>query len=212
MTRSDSGGDHRGPRIAAIIEGDLQPCWLCGRSVAARALFCHACGAVQPPRPLDHFSRLGMERRFDIDLEMLAKQRAGLSRALDPERFTARGARQQALARQQAEALDAAYEVLHDPVRRARYLLELNGDSPLMLDAADPETTALKAELAAATDAVAVDRLGAQVTRRIAGCIKDLATAFRGGATDLAAATLSRLEALESIAAEARAKRAGLTP
>lgn len=212
MTRSDSGGDHRGPRISAIIDGDLQPCWLCGRSVAARALFCHACGAVQPPRAIDHFARLGMERRFDIDLEMLAKQRAGLSRALDPARFTARGARQQALARQQAEALDAAYAILHDPVSRARYLLELEGGTPVTLDTADPETTALRAELAAATDAVAIDRLGAEVTRRIAAGIRDLATAFRGGATELATATLSRVEALESIAAEARAKRADLTP
>lgn len=209
MSVSESGG---GPRIAGTIDGDLQPCWLCARSVSARALFCHACGAIQPPRPLDAFTRLGLERRFDIDLDQLSRQHAGLGRALEPERFASRGARQQTLARQQAEALTAAFETLRDPLRRARYLLDLAGTPADPPDAAeDDDTAALAAALEAATGAAEIDRAGAEAVARVASGIKELAAAFRAGDSALAALLLARVEALEALAARARVLRAGLS-
>ncbi|KAA0680993.1 molecular chaperone DnaJ [Roseomonas genomospecies 6] len=218
MTTSDSGppqfpkgGPPKG--IAGAIDGDLEPCWLCGRSVAARAMFCHSCGAVQAPRPLDHFTRLGLERRFDIEPEALARQHAGFSRAMDPERFAARGARQQANARAQADALTEAYETLRDPVRRARYLLELlNAPAASMSADEDEEVAALAQRLDAAPDVAAVDRLAHDLGQRVESCIKYLAIAFRNGQTDNAARILARLERLEALAAESRTRRAGLAP
>ena len=213
MTTSDSGTPQPPKGIAGSINGDLEPCWLCGRSVAARALFCHSCGAVQAPRPLDHFTRLGLERRFDIELEALNRQHAGFSRALDPERFAARGTRQQANARAQVDALADAYETLRDPVRRARYLLDLEGaPQPPQEAEDDEEVAALSGQLAAAHDVAAIDRLAADVGQRIESCIKYLAIAFRNGQTDNAARILARLEQLESLCAAARARRAGLAP
>ncbi|MGQ9367734.1 molecular chaperone DnaJ [Azospirillum sp. ST 5-10] len=215
---SESGKGTGGPRIAGTIDGDLHPCWLCGRSVAARALFCHGCGAVQPPAALDHFTRLGLERRFDIDLEQLARQHAGLSRALTPERFVARGVRQQSNAAAQAEALAEAHAVLRDPVRRARYLLELLGGDRIENDPGTaPEESELRARLdAAAADpdagAAAMDRVAHEVAQRIEGCIRELAHAFRTGLTGAAARVLARLEALEAVAADARARRARRAP
>ncbi|MBP2294206.1 Fe-S protein assembly co-chaperone HscB [Azospirillum rugosum] len=221
MTTSDSGPPRfpAGNGIAGAIDGDLEPCWQCGRSVAARAFFCHSCGAVQPPRPLDHFTRLGLEARFDIDLETLARQHAGFSRSLDPDRFAARGARQQANARAQSDALTEAFETLRDPVRRARYLLALTGATPPPgLEAAadevaeDEEVAALARQLDAAQDVAAVDRLAAEVGQRIESCIKYLAIAFRNGQTDNAVRILARLERLEALCADARRRRAGLAP
>lgn len=223
MTTSDTGSPPPSPPpspplgkgtpmgIAGAIDGDLAPCRVCGRSVVARALFCHSCGAVQPPRAVDHFTRLGLERRFDIDLEQLNRQYTGFSRALAPERFAARGAGQQANARAQAEALSAAFEALRDPVRRARYLLDLTG-APATADAGqhDEEVADLSAHLSAASDVAAVDRLAADLGQRIEACIKYLAIAFRNGQTDNAARLLARLERLEALCAEARARRAGL--
>ena len=110
MTRSKSGPPGNSGGISGAIAGDLEPCGTCGRSVAPRALFCHACGAAQPPRPLDPFTRLGLERRFDSDLEQLSKQHAGFTRVMDPERFAARGPRQQANAKAQVEALREAFD------------------------------------------------------------------------------------------------------
>ena len=213
MSTSDSGPPRPLRGIAGAIDGDMEPCWLCGRSVAARALFCHSCGAVQPPRPLDHFTRLGLERRFDIELEALNRQYTGFSRVLDPERFMTRGAGQQANARAQANALEDAFETLRDPVRRARCLLHLLGAAPLPEGAEeDDEVAALSGRLAAARDVIAIDRLASDIGRRIESCIKYLAIAFRNGQTGNAARLLARLEQLEALGAEARARRAGLTP
>ncbi|WP_448189634.1 molecular chaperone DnaJ [Azospirillum sp. sgz301742] len=209
MTQSDNGN---GPRIAGSIAGDMHPCWLCGGSVSARALFCHGCGAVLPPQELDHFARLNLECRFDIDLEQLGRQHAGLTRALDPARFVSRGARQQAHASAQTEAMAAAYEVLRDPVRRARYLLDMLGIERIEVSPADdPDAMDLRGDLAAAPDAAAVDRVALDVVHRIEACIRDLSIAFRIGLTGNAARVLARLEDLEAIAGAARERRAGFT-
>jgi molecular chaperone HscB len=206
MTPTDGG--HRGSGIAGTIDGDLTPCWLCGKNLGRRALFCHACGAVQPPRELDPFERLGLERRFDIEPEHLDRQRAGLSRALAPDRFLARGSRQQEYARRQVEALGAAHALLREPLRRARHLLELGGVPLAVLAAGDAGTDALRARLdAAGTGAAALDHLGTDIARLIAEGIAALAPAFRADRLDEAAQLLRRLETLESIAVETRARR-----
>lgn len=230
MTRSKSGppGNSSGG-ISGAIAGDLEPCGTCGRSVAPRALFCHACGAAQPPRPLDPFTRLGLERRFDIDLEQLSKQHAGFTRAMDPERFAARGPRQQANAKAQVDALREAYEVLRDPIRRAHALLSLLGGTPAAGDEAgtgsengDEEIADLAARLSRADDALELDRIGLDLGQRIEACIKYLTPAFRKAQTasgtdspptfDGAARILARLERLEALAADVRDRRAARTP
>ncbi|CAO3413565.1 molecular chaperone DnaJ [Azospirillum endophyticum] len=222
MTRSKSGppGSSSGG-ISGAVAGDLEPCGTCGRSVAPRALFCHACGAAQPPRPLDPFTRLGLERRFDIDLEQLSKQHAGFTRAMDPERFAARGPRQQANAKAQVDALREAYEVLRDPIRRAHALLDLLGGSPAAGDE-DEEIAELASRLARADDVLELDRIGLDLSQRVEACIKYLAPAFRKAqatsaldsppAFDGAARILARLERLEALAAEVRDRRAARTP
>lgn len=229
MTSSKSGPPKSGPPgsssggISGTIAGDLEPCGTCGRSVAPRALFCHACGAAQPPRPLDPFTRLGLERRFDIDLEQLSKQHAGFTRAMDPERFAARGPRQQANAKAQADALHEAYEVLRDPIRRAHALLDLIGGTPAIGDEdGDEEIADLAARLARADDVLELDRIGLDLNQRVEACIKYLAPAFRKAQTaaapdtppvsDGAARILARLERLEALAAEVRSRRAARTP
>ncbi len=210
MTQSDNGNR---PQITGAIAGDMQSCWLCAGSVSVRALFCHGCGAVLPPGALDHFARLNLERRFDIDLELLARQHTGLTRALDPERFAVRGAHQQAHARAQAEAMRTAYDVLRDPVRRASYLLEmLRIERVAASPADDPDAMDLRGDLAAAQDAAAVDRVALDVAQRIESGVRDLSIAFRTGLTGNAARVLARLEDLEAIAKAARERRAGFTP
>jgi molecular chaperone HscB len=210
MIPSEGDNDSQGPRIAGAIDGDLRSCWLCGKAVSGRAFFCHACGAVQPPHELDHFRRLGLERRFDLDLEQLERQRTGLIKALDPGRFTARGSRQREFSAQQADALNVAYEVLRDPGRRARYLLELEGVAPTTTE--DTELLELGTELADAEDSTDCDRLGAKVAGQVADCVTGLSAAFRRNRLEEAAFTLARLEALEGIAAAIRDRRAELPP
>lgn len=208
-----SGGNGPHPHgIAGAIDGGLQPCWQCGQDVGARALFCHGCGAVLPPRPLDPFTRLGVEPRFDLDLAVLGRQLAGFTRALDPARFAARSPRQQANARAQAEAMAQAHAVLHDPLPRARTLLRREGvELPSPDPARDPDTASLAASLASG-DVAVLDQVAADAGRLTEEGIRALADAFRRGLTGDAARLLARLEALDTIAAAARDRRSGIAP
>jgi molecular chaperone HscB len=101
----------------------LMPCWSCKGPVDVRALFCSVCGAVQGPGTLDHFSRLGLIATYDLDADHLDHQYFGFQRRMHPDRFAARSAKEKALSQAQATALNDAYEILSDPVKRAHYLL-----------------------------------------------------------------------------------------
>ena len=105
--------------FAGLQNGDLH-CWLCQKPVSTRALFCHHCGSVQPVRAIDHFARLGLERRVDVDLELLDRQYASFCRTLDPQRFLIRGMGERNHAAKQMEALNEAYDTLRDPLKRGR--------------------------------------------------------------------------------------------
>jgi len=108
------------------LAGGETYCWLCQKPMSTRALFCHACGAIQPVRAIDHFARLGLECRLDVDAEILERQYATLSAMLSPERFLIRGLGERGHAAKQLEALNEAYETLRVPLRRGRYWLQLN--------------------------------------------------------------------------------------
>src|SRR5580704_6833842 len=101
-------------------------CWLCQKPVSSRALFCHHCGTIQPVRDIDHFARLGLERRLDLDFEQLEHQYAALARTLDPQRFLIRGVGERGHAAKQLDALQEAYETLREPLKRGRYWLTLH--------------------------------------------------------------------------------------
>ncbi len=122
------------------IEGDLHSCWLCQRPVAAQGLRCENCGALQPVRDLNNFAILGLNERFDLDQDDLDRHFALARRNLDPERLGIKNPRVGALAQRYSVLMATAYEVLRDPVSRARYLLELldakalaRGDEPVGL-------------------------------------------------------------------------------
>ena len=205
----DGGRHGPGNRLAAgAIDGDMLTCWFCRRPVSQRALFCHQCGSLQPPAPLDAFARLGLPRRFEVDPDALDRQLAGFTRPLDSERVRSRGPKEQALAQRHRDALAAAHEALRDPVARGRLLLELEGRPPAAaaLDEPDPLWTALEA----AGDAAAVDRVAAEVGRETETAVRGLAAAFRAGNLDRASALIARAERLRHLAELARRRRAAL--
>lgn len=103
-------------------------CAECGGEVAAAELFCPACGALQPPDPtVDHFARLGLERRFEQDPEQVTAAHRALQRKLHPDRFVSRGEAAREHSLRHATALNDAVRILRDPVNRADYLLSLQG-------------------------------------------------------------------------------------
>jgi molecular chaperone HscB len=186
-------------------------CWLCQKPVSTRALFCHHCGTIQPARAIDHFARLGMERRIDIDMELLDRQYATLTRTLDPQRFLIRGIGERGHAARQRDALNEAYETLREPLKRGRYWLALHDKDFDRADAANPFVIELRRELDSAAEPGQCDRVAQKAGHALEQGIMGLMQSLRGQNWQSASATLIELDGLESILGDVRSKRADLT-
>ena len=195
--------------FAANAHSDLC-CWLCQKPVSARALFCHHCGTIQPVRAIDHFARLGLERRIDIDLDQLEHQYAALSRTLDPQRFMIRGVGERGHAAKQLEALHEAYETLREPLKRGRYWLTLHEKEFKNAADAHPFVKELRQELEVAAEPQQCDRVAQKAGQAFEEGIMGLMQALRGQNWQQANATLIELDGLESILGDVRARRSGI--
>ena len=77
---------------------------------------------------MTHFELFGLPPSFPIDLAALEKQYRALSLQCHPDRVARDAdARERRLALERTTALNDAFQVLKDPVRRAFYLLKLAG-------------------------------------------------------------------------------------
>jgi molecular chaperone HscB len=77
----------------------------------------------------DPFETMGVDPRFDLDLDKLAERHRDLSRALHPDRYAGVPAAERRMALGRAIEVNDAYRVLKDPVRRAEALLRRAGVS-----------------------------------------------------------------------------------
>lgn len=75
----------------------------------------------------DYFQLFNLPRGFDIDVAALPPRYLELQRQFHPDRVAAEAADVQRVAMQKAADINAAFNVLKDPVLRARHLLELAG-------------------------------------------------------------------------------------
>jgi molecular chaperone HscB len=192
--------------FAATANCELH-CWLCQKGVTTRALFCHHCGTIQPVRAIDHFVRLGLERRIDIDNEQLEHQYAALCRTLDPQRFMIRGIGERGHAAKQLDALNEAYETLREPLRRGRYWLSLHEKEYEQSNAMHPFVKQLRQQLDGASEACQCDRVAQQAGQAMEQGIMGLMQALRGENWQQASTTLTELDGLESILGDVRARR-----
>lgn len=197
--------------FVGMANGDSH-CWLCQKPVSTRALFCHHCGTIQPVRDIDHFARLGLERRIDINLETLERQYAALSRTLDPQRFLIRGIGERGHAAKQLEALNQSYEILRDPLSRGRYWLQMNEKNFNASVDANPLVLELRRELTAAAEPCHCDRIAQRAGQALEQGIMTLMQSLRGEDWQQANQTLVELDGVESILNEVRGRRSELTP
>lgn len=205
-----------------ILPFDAEPrapvaCWSCKGPVEAAALFCPTCRAVQPPRPLDHFARLGLPVSFDVDVAELDRRYFAAQRQLHPDRFATRTARERAISQSQAVELNAAYEALKDPLARATYLLCLKGiaanpdgchtvnDPTLLTEQMERREALLEAETQAAAAALA-----AEAASHVRESEAMIAAAFAARDLEKAGAETTRLKYLVKLVEEARARQAKL--
>ena len=140
----------------------------------------------------DDFELFALERRYALDRAVLDEQRRVLQTQTHPDKFAAQGVAAQRVALQWAVRVNEAYERLKDPLRRAAYLCELQGQR------IDAETnTAMPAAF-----------LNQQMELREALDAARCADEIQSLATNLAAqrdATLQRLENLLDVQRDAAA-------
>src|SRR6202047_188971 len=74
-----------------------------------------------------YYELLGMRRRLNLSLDELQKRYYELSRQLHPDRFMQKPEAEQQRALDMSSALNDAYRTLKDPVKRAQYLLGVEG-------------------------------------------------------------------------------------
>ena len=197
--------------FVGMANGDSH-CWLCQKPVSTRALFCHHCGTIQPVRDIDHFARLGLERRIDVDVDSLERQYAALSRTLDPQRFLIRGIGERGHAAKQLEVLIESYETLRDPLKRGRYWLQLNEKT--FKDAVDvnPLVSELRKELTDAAEPATCDRVAQKAGMALEQGVMTLMQALRGENWAQANETLIEIDGVEGILDDVRGRRSDMTP
>lgn len=76
---------------------------------------------------MDMFERLGLPRRFSVDLGELEREYLARSRSLHPDYHQMGAQSEQAASVELSAALNEAYSTLKNPFRRAEYLLKLEG-------------------------------------------------------------------------------------
>jgi len=76
-----------------------------------------------------HFALFGLQPAYLLDRDDLTIRYRELQKAAHPDRYAHAGESERLLAVSQAARINDAYQILRDPVSRARYLLKLQGGS-----------------------------------------------------------------------------------
>lgn len=74
-----------------------------------------------------HFSLLNISPTFDIDITMLESEYFKAQRQYHPDRFVGKSPEEKMAALQKSIDINEAYGTLKNPLRRAQYLLQLQG-------------------------------------------------------------------------------------
>jgi molecular chaperone HscB len=138
-----------------------------------------------------YFEVLGVGRAFHLDERELEARYLSLSKQLHPDRHARATPHERLVAVTRTTELNDAYRVLKQPVKRAEYLLKLEG-----IDVADEKSASVKpdpallmdmmernealAEARAAADAAQVRQIAADVERERARALAAVDAGFHG--------------------------------
>jgi len=75
----------------------------------------------------DYFDIFSLPQRYALDRGGLDTRYRDLQRSVHPDRFASGSDQERRVSMQQAARINEAYQVLRDPLKRGRYLLELRG-------------------------------------------------------------------------------------
>ncbi len=137
-------------------------CRACGKGGDV-PLYCHHCGALRSFREaerLDKFTLFGLPAGYSLDKRQLEAAYLRVSRHLHPDRF-AGSDKDSATARRLSALVNDAYQILRDPLKRARYLILKSGRDPA--GQATPEFLGLQLDYRERLEAVGGNELAALV-------------------------------------------------
>ena len=232
--RAARGGGRAGRARAARGAGldAAAVCGACGLAAAAgggrgapgrgaldgwqQAFFCRECEGVLPPAAAaagaTHFSRLGLDPGFLLSARELEARLRAAQWLLHPDKFSQASQEEQQRSEAQATLVNESVSVLGDPVRRALYMLELEGleigegagldggsgglqlDSEVLLKVMEVREAVEEAE------GEELARLGRENVVEVEGCCNEFAKALESGDTAAAQKAAIRLIYLQRIA------------
>ncbi len=171
--------------------------------IAGGPVFC----TLKPTLDLkkDYFSVFGLLPSCNIDFAALSATYRSLQQLVHPDRFTRECDRTQRLALQQAAHVNAAYETLKSPLKRAQYLLRLAGiERPTETTTSDHafllEQLQLREQLEdAADDMDALDGLLAEVRAGVAVQGQVFSVAWQQKSWPVAEASVDKLQFMSKL-------------
>ena len=142
----------------------------------------------------NYFELFGLPAGFEIDVQALTERYRDLQRSVHPDRFTNATDRERRLSMQQASLINEAYQSLKEPLKRARYLLGLNGidindESNTIMDTTflmqQMELRETLEELSGKSDPMtALEEFSAEVESMINDLISQLSSCFGDSSED----------------------------
>lgn len=171
----------------------------------------------------NYFDLFGLPVAFLLDSSALAERYREVQKVVHPDRYASSSEAEQRLALQQSTRVNEAYETLCDPLKRATYLLELNGvdsnaETATTRDGAFlMQQMELREALAEVRDkedpAAALDDLMMQIGTMIKAQVAQLVVQFEAGTEEqleAARESVSRMQFLNKLHNEAEAVEADL--
>jgi molecular chaperone HscB len=139
---------------------------------------------------MDPFATLGIAASFDVDLAAVERTHRDLSRALHPDKYVGATSSERRAALERAVAVNEAWRVVRDPIRRAEALLRLRGVETAEQDEpkASPEFLMEMMEQREALsdarrgrDVAAVKAAASDIDARSRGVLAELSAGFAQG-------------------------------
>jgi molecular chaperone HscB len=157
----------------------------------------------------DFFQLFGLPRRFVLDKQQLEQSWRAAAAAVHPDRYASSPDAEKRMALMQATRVNEAYQTLKSPLRRARYLLALQGrdtqeetntSMPVDFLMAQMEWRENIEEARDDSNVEALEALSGQLRRENRTLVEDLASALDdAGDLDAAALMVRKLRFLEKL-------------
>lgn len=203
-------------KVDAAVENRFMSniCWSCHDKIG-EDLICEICGKLQPLCEKNPFDCLSLEVSFRVDKDTLEKNYLSSQRQLHPDRFANASKTERVYAAQHSAALNAAYDCLKDPIKRAQALLKVHQhksanieDQTLQDHQLLMQVIELREQLADVLTEEDIQALRESIEDKLSTSLNNITSAFDAHDLDQAAACLNQLRYFSKLKAEAKNKRA----